>query len=210
MAVNLRAAMPGQVLNDRQHAARKQPVDLRSAQRRDGIAAAAQRAVADRLGRALDGNVQDRNAVDRDPDVEQVERHEPGTYMGGFDPKQRVCLVNPPIDRARRIGPEMRRADALDPAALLVDENGRVLTPQRFAHRPAEPADLSEAFNIALEEDDAPGLRFAQEAPLVLAKRRFPQAADEGALRHAALPTRAVIARRSSCRRPPSMPRRPR
>ena len=37
----------------------------------------------------------------------------------------RIAVEDPAISRARRIGRPVRRAEALDPAALLVDQNGR-------------------------------------------------------------------------------------
>ena len=75
----------------------------------------------------------------------------------------------------------MRRADPLDPAALLIDQDRRVLALERLAHVAAEPPDLLRIVGVALEEDDAPGPGVAQERALVLRELRSRKSADEGA-----------------------------
>ena len=45
---------------------------------------------------------------------------------GGREPDGRLAVVELAIARAGRIGRPMRRPEALHPAALLVDQNGRL------------------------------------------------------------------------------------
>jgi hypothetical protein len=75
----------------------------------------------------------------------------------------------------------MRRSNALDPAALLVDQDWRIVAVERFTDRPAEATDLPGISEIALEQDDAPGARLPQKCPLVAGKLGPFQAADKGA-----------------------------
>ena len=51
----------------------------------------------------------------------------------------------------------MRRAHALDPAALLIDQDGRIGPPDRVAQGGAERPHLLRVVDVAPEQDEAPG-----------------------------------------------------
>ncbi len=74
----------------------------------------------------------------------------------------------------------MRRRHALDPAALLIDQHGRVgpadAVPERMRQRPH----LLAVGDVALEEDQAPGVFPTEKGPLLVIKRKARAAADEG------------------------------
>jgi hypothetical protein len=77
----------------------------------------------------------------------------------------------------------MRGPEALHPAAFLVDQNGRVPA-QDVAERLNKLSDLIRGFDVALEEDEPPGLGRAQERALVGGNRRSGQSRDEYVRRH--------------------------
>ena len=61
----------------------------------------------------------------------------------------------------------MRRPEPLHPAALLVDQDRRVVAADRLAQRFADqPRTCSGRLDIALEKDEAPGVRRRAESPL--------------------------------------------
>ena len=61
----------------------------------------------------------------------------------------------------------MRRAEALHPAALLVDQNRRVGAAHGRTKISDQRATCVGRLDIALEEDEAPRLRLAQERTLL-------------------------------------------
>ena len=75
MAVGGGAAVAGNVLDDRQDAAREQPFAHRPAERGDGVGVVAVGAITDDFVRARDGNVEHGRAIDRDADVAKIRRY---------------------------------------------------------------------------------------------------------------------------------------
>ena len=59
----------------------------------------------------------------------------------------------------------MRRAEALHPAALLVNQNGRV-APYGVPEGCSQPSHLRGSFDVPLEEDETPGIAVTQERAL--------------------------------------------
>jgi hypothetical protein len=78
MAVDPSAPMAGDVLDDRQHAAFEQPVARRSSKFRDATGLASVSPVADYRIRSGNGNVEHREAVDRDAEISEIVRNQPG------------------------------------------------------------------------------------------------------------------------------------
>ena len=74
----------------------------------------------------------------------------------------------------------MRRRHALDPAALLIDQHGRVSAANAFPERPRQLTHLIAVGDVALEEDQAPRVFPAQESPFLVIERKAGAAADEG------------------------------
>ena len=74
----------------------------------------------------------------------------------------------------------MRRPDPLDTAALLIDQDRRVLPPKRLANVAAKPLHLLRIVGVSLEEDDAPRAGVAQERTLVGRELRSRESTDEG------------------------------
>ena len=70
--------------------------------------------------------------------------------------------------RSRRIVRSERCADALDAAALLVDEDGRIVAPHRGAEFAHQIADLARLADVAREEDEAPRPLATEEAAFLV------------------------------------------
>ena len=70
----------------------------------------------------------------------------------------RIAALEPGIGAARRIFRPVRRAHALHPAALLVDQNGRVVPSDRRAQCIAQRPHLLGRFHVAPEQDESPRL----------------------------------------------------
>src|SRR6476646_6529080 len=77
----------------------------------------------------------------------------------------------------------MGRRHSLDPAALLIDQYGRVGAANAFPERPRQLAHLVTVADVALEENEAPGILSTQEGPFLVIERETGAAADES-LRH--------------------------
>jgi hypothetical protein len=77
----------------------------------------------------------------------------------------------------------MRRAQALDATALLIDEHSRI-APHRIAKRRSQAAHLRRGLNIPLEDNKAPGRALTQKRPLCGRQYRARKSGDESAYRH--------------------------
>ena len=75
----------------------------------------------------------------------------------------------------------MRRPEALHAAALLVDQHRRRRRGRRRRGSRRQRAQLLAALDVALEQDQAPGIGVANERALVVGEARPEAAADEGA-----------------------------
>jgi hypothetical protein len=74
----------------------------------------------------------------------------------------------------------MRRAEALHPPALLVDEDRGIAT-DKAAELADEPTQRVGTSDIPDKNDETPGLRIAEELPLLMRQRRPCNAGDQGA-----------------------------
>src|SRR5580704_3213904 len=91
----------------------------------------------------------------------------------------------------------MRRRHALDAATLLIDQHRRVGAADAFPERMRQRTHLVPVGDVALEEDEAPGVFATQEGPFLLVQREARAAADEG-LRHWRLRASAIRSIRHS------------
>src|SRR5262245_48396676 len=77
----------------------------------------------------------------------------------------------------------MRRSESLHPSALLVDQHGRIVR-DRLAEIAHEATDLIGMIDVALEEDQSPRQRIADESALVRRESKTGQTGNEGARVH--------------------------
>ena len=112
-----------------------------------------------------DRHVGDRQAIDIDAESREIGRDQAGAELRGGKPHLAIPVVERAIGRARRIARPMRRPEALDAAAFLVDQDRRLAADDgaKFLDQPAQAVRLSD---VALEDDEAPGLRLLEELPL--------------------------------------------
>jgi hypothetical protein len=75
----------------------------------------------------------------------------------------------------------MRRPHALHPPAFLIDQHGRVGAADNGAEIVGERAQLRPVDHVALEEDQSPRLRVAEERAVFRAEARPGAAKDSGA-----------------------------
>ena len=80
----------------------------------------------------------------------------------------------------------MWRRHALNPAALLIDQNRRIGAPDTFPERARQGAHLIAIGDIALEKDQTPRIFAAKERAFLGVENEARAAADEG-LRHLGL-----------------------
>ena len=172
MAVDLRPPVAGHVLDDRHDAAGDEAVAIGAAERRDLLGRSGKRARADHRVHPLAGDVENRRAIDADPDFDEIGGDEPRRQPGGAFGRARG-------GEARRggIGRPMRRPHALHPPAFLVDEHGRVGAADNGAEIVDERAQLRPIDDVALEQDQSPRPRVAEERALFGAEAR-PGAAE--------------------------------
>ena len=125
---------------------------------------------ADRRMHALARDIEHRRAVDGDPDFDQIVSDEASDQtrrrLGSGRLKTR-------LDRGRGgIRAPMRRRHALDPAALLIDQHGRVGAADAFPERPRQRTHLIAVADVALEENQAPRVFPTQEGAFLVARAR--------------------------------------
>ena len=178
MAVHARPAMPRHVLDDRRDPAREQPLGDRSAHRRDAFGPRRESPRADRRMHALARDIEHRRAVDRDADFDEIVSDEArnqtrrGLGLGRLQTR---------LYRGRSgIRAPMRRRHSLDPAALLIDQHRRVGAADAVPERPRQRTHLIAVADVALEENQAPGVFLTKEGPFLVVEREAGAAADEG------------------------------
>ena len=105
------------------------------------------------------------------PSSIEIGRDQPGAEPGRRETGVRIAVVDPAIGGAGRIGRPMRRPEPLHPAALLVDQDGRIAAEfmESFTNK---ISDLSLVLNVALEQDQAPRTGLAQKRALVRRQRQ--------------------------------------
>ena len=104
----------------------------------------------------------------------------------GAEGCQRVLRIEVAEGTGGRIFPPAGRrgAEALDPSAFLVDEHRRIPAANGFAEGRCEGLDLGGGFAVALEENEAPGILFAEEGGFSRRQLRGFAPADEAAHFH--------------------------
>ena len=130
MAVDPGAAVPGNVLEDRQHAACEQPLAQRQAETRDPLRLDAIGAVADHRIGPGNRQVEHRKAIDGDAELGEIVGDQPGAEPGRL---LRGWVRQRSDAGGRRIKPPFGRPQPRNPSALLVDQNRRVGTPDAAA-----------------------------------------------------------------------------
>ena len=124
-------------------------------------------------------DIQHRQAIDVDAEQRQIMCHEAGSkanHMG-------ACVAQQCQTRGGGIGSPMRRTQALDTPALLIDQH-RSRAPDTIAKLGHQAGDLGRRLDIAPEQYQAPGLRLAQKHMLARGQAKAGAAADEGSGRH--------------------------
>ena len=133
MAVGRGAAVTGQMLEHRQHAALAEPVGNRAGDRRNLVGALAIGAIPDHRIGAGDRHIGERQAIHVDPERREVAGDQARAQARRLQRRSGVAVLDPPIVRAGRIARPMRRAEALHAAAFLIDQNGRIGAADRLA-----------------------------------------------------------------------------
>jgi hypothetical protein len=173
--------MPRHVLDNGRDAAGKQSFGDRSAHRRDALWPRGESPAADGRVRSSLGDIEHRGAIDGDSDLGQIESDKASDKMrsrfgsGRLQPRlyRSCCGVSPPV----------RRRQALNPAALLIDQNRRIGSTDAFAKRPRQRAYLFATCDVALKKDQAPWVFTPEQRALLRVEREARAAADKG-LRH--------------------------
>ncbi len=195
MAVGEGAAVTGHVLDHRQDAAGQQTLGGGAAQLRHQGRLAGVGAVADDVVSAGHRHVQHRQAVDGDPDPAQVVGHQPGPETDQFAGRQRVVGRLEEGVGGRVFGP-VRRAHALDPTALLVDQDRRVGIVDGLAQLVSQGAQLVGVVDVAAEDDEAPWAGVGEEDLLLRRQPKAGAAVDRRRARHRTMqsPPEALMA----------------
>ena len=107
-------------------------------------------------------HVGERQAVDVDPQHCEVGCNKTRAELGSRKTGILVSIVQSSVGGARRIRRPMRQSKPLHPPALLIDQRRR-RSPKRRAYIVHQCAYRLRLRDVALEEDDPPRLRFAEE-----------------------------------------------
>jgi hypothetical protein len=172
------------MLDNRRDAAGEKSVRDRSAHCGDPLRPRRESPAADGGVRSRFGDVKHRGAIDRDPDFGQIESDKASDKVRCRLGSRRL---KPSLDCGRcGVSAPLRRRHALNPTALLIDQNGRVSPANAFPERARQGAQLIAIRDIALEEDQTPGVFATEKRPFVGIKNEASAAADER-LRHLGL-----------------------
>ncbi len=161
VAVGQGAAVAGNMLHHRHDAAGHQaesggPPQTRRIGRMIGIGA-----VADDFMGARRGDVENRQAIDVYPQYAQILGDQPRGKSRQLFVRSRDLTES----GGGRIDRPMRRAQALDPAAFLIDQHGGVFAEQ-VAEGLGQRPHLIRRVDIAPEQDQTPGPRLGEEGAL--------------------------------------------
>jgi hypothetical protein len=189
VAVDGGAAMARHVLDHRQDAAGEKAFAGGAAEFRHQLRVVAEGAVADD-GVVLAGQtqVEDRRAVDRDAELGELASEELGIEPHRLDSLGAATARQLAETAGGRHGAPGRRLQPGDTAALLVDQHRRVGAADSVAQIVDQGPDLIRCLAVALEQDEAERVGFAEEHPLRVAQRRPGAAENGGNYRHRPVP----------------------
>ena len=159
--------MARQMLEHRQDAAGKEAFDHGLPEQSDQPGIGRERAIADRLGPTRQGQIEDRRAVDRDAKRHEIGSDQAGVQPSGLTPGVAVALGEHAEPARRRPWRPVRRPEARDPAAFLVDQNRRVRATDAGAQIGDQSPDLIRVGAVAAEQDEAPRIARLDQAPLL-------------------------------------------
>ncbi|MNT44161.1 hypothetical protein D3C72_1806780 [compost metagenome] len=128
---------------------------------------------------ARNRHVQHRHAVDGDAQFAQVVGHQPRTQTHQFARRHRV-VDGLQVGRARRILGPVRRAEALHPAAFLIDQDRGVGAAHAVAQVVNQRLNLIRTVHVAAEQDEAPGFGLGVEGALLRGQLVAGTAVDGG------------------------------
>ena len=177
MAIGPRAAMPWHVLHNRRDAARKESFGDRPTHRGDALRPRGESPAANGGVRSGLGDIEHGRTVHRDPDFGEIESN-----MASHKPRRRLGAggLKPRLDRSRRgVCAPMWRRHALDPAALLIDQNRSIGATDTFPERARQGAQLIAIGDIALKKDQTPRVFPANERSFLGIEHEVRAAADE-------------------------------
>jgi hypothetical protein len=160
------------MFHDRQHAAVDQAFDQGASEIDHDGAIVRQRAIADHVIGAFDGHVQHRHAVDIDAELEEIVRDEARVQIGRFLRGLRGNVVQCAETGGGGAFFPMRRFQARNAAAFLVDQNGCFGIVHGCAQIIHETLHLFAIADVAAEKDEAPRLRLTEKRALVISERR--------------------------------------
>ena len=133
----------------------------------------------DRIG-AGHGHVQQGRAIDGDAVLPQQRADRPAVEAGGDQCARRIGLIELAEARRRRELRPDRRIHALVRAAFMIDQDRRVMAADRLAEILAQAAHPVGRLAIALEQDQAQRIGFAEESALRVGENGAGRAEDDG------------------------------
>ena len=136
-------------------------------------------AVADHRVGAGDRHVGQRQAIDGDAEGDEVGGDQPAPRRAAARPSPGSMIVQRADTPRRRVDRPMRRAEALHPAALLIDQDRGIGLPTRSRIPPTSRATCAGDVDVALEQDEAPRPLRAEKRALFGGQCRAGYAGDE-------------------------------
>ena len=151
MGVRSGASVAGNVLENRQNTAVLQPLGHGASDRSDLSRFGSIGPVAnDGIG-AGNRDIRQRQAIDGYPEICKIRRDQPRAQPCRREAKRMVDVVKRPKNGSGRIDRPMRRAETLDPSALLVDQDRRIRFADGFAQLLNKKSNLFGCFNVPFE-----------------------------------------------------------
>ncbi len=111
------------------------------------------------------GNIGKRQAIDIDAEFEKIGSDQTCSEPGRSETLRTVAIVDRSVGRPGRIGRPLRRSKALDPPALLVDQD-RSWPAEDIAHLADQAPQLIGRSGVAPKNNQTPRLRRAEKVTL--------------------------------------------
>jgi hypothetical protein len=155
------------VLEDRQDAARIQPLGNRPGDSGDFAGLVAVSTVSHNRVGIANWDIGERQAIDVNAELEKVSGNQARAQPRRGKALVSISIVGRSVGSPRRINRPMRRSEALYAATLLINQDRRAAA-ERIAHLVDQTAQLLRRSDVAPEQDESPRLRLTEKSALAI------------------------------------------
>jgi hypothetical protein len=180
VAVNQGSAVTGNMLDHRKNTSSEQPVAPSPPEQRRALRSIARGAIANHLMSTRVRHIQNRRAIDRNPQVRKLSGQHPGVQPRRFPCLRFVCSREYGKPRGGRRGPPVGRPQTGNASTFLIDQNRSVVATDSLPEVRDKRPHLRGLDAVAGEENEAKRVGRCEQGTLGGRKRRSAEAEDHG------------------------------